>query len=171
MEALLNLKHKSFSECIKIVGILVMSSEYISIFWSSDVRLLVPRNHSTHQNQMHLDATDMFCGNTRVGGEMDWEPKLTPQMGFHCFQGKETYGVQLKMENETNIHLPLLPPETQADNRKIFLGYNSHGERKQERLQKQEHFGSWISGNQFSRPEKLSPKSTVMQAKSQLVRN
>lgn len=83
MEVLFNLKHKSFSECIKIVCILVMSSEYISIFWSSDVRLLVLRNQSTYQNQMHLDATDTFCGNTRVGGEMDWEPKLTPQMGFH----------------------------------------------------------------------------------------
>lgn len=52
-------------------------------FWLSDVRLLELRNQPMCQNQTHLDAIDTFCGNTRVGGEMDWGSKLTPQMGFH----------------------------------------------------------------------------------------
>lgn len=77
------------------------------------------------------------------------------------------------MGNETDIHVPPSPPKTPLiDNKKIFLWYHGHGQREQERLQ-QEHFGSWINGNQFINLKnfKFSPESRVMKAKIQLVRN
>lgn len=47
---------------------------------------------------------ETFCGNTRFEGEMEWESKLTHQLGFHWLSRERDIWSPVK-DRELNKHI------------------------------------------------------------------
>lgn len=68
-----------------------------------------------HQNQTDLDAIETFCENTKFGGEVNVESKLTQQMGFHWPSREEDIEHPVK-DGEINKHTFTSTPSTPSLN-------------------------------------------------------
>lgn len=134
------------------------------MFWSNDVRLSILKNQLMHQNQMYLDTMDIFCGNTGLEGEMEWESKLTYQMDFHLRERDIWRPVKDGELSRYNTYLCSLQKYHYLTTIRCFFGH-PQGQRKQERTFWK--LGKWY---QFSRSKKHGPKSTVMKAKNHMLR-